>query len=165
MVHTQLFSFFEVCFTENEYTYSEVIIFVSGELGLSAFAYLDWGQHGNFHTLYCKSEQVFFMSTSNYTKETLKEKVSLHAFRILKKLNCDKTVREEAMSLIERADSRGLLAKGSPKSLAAGVVYIACILKEDRMTLDAIGQVIGLSGSTVGKNYMVIARGLGFGER
>lgn len=105
------------------------------------------------------------MSTSNFTKETPKEKVSRHVIRILRKLDCDKTVREEALSLIERADDRGFLTKGTPRSLAAGVVYIACILREDRMTLDAIGSVVGLSGSTVGKNYMVIARGLGFGER
>lgn len=105
------------------------------------------------------------MSASNYTKQTPKEKVSNHAFRILKKLGCDKTVREEAMSLIERADAQGLLAKGTPKGVASGVVYIACILREDRMTLDTIGNVVGLSGSTVGKNYMVLARGLGFADR
>jgi transcription initiation factor TFIIIB Brf1 subunit/transcription initiation factor TFIIB len=105
------------------------------------------------------------MSNSNCEPETLKEKVWNHTFRILKKLDCDKTVHQEAKDLIERADDRGLLAKGTPKSLAAGVVYIACILREDRMTLDAIGNVVGLSGSTVGKNYIVIARGLGFSER
>jgi len=105
------------------------------------------------------------MSTSNYEQETPKEKVWNHAFRILKKLDCDKTVREEAKSLIERADERGLLENGTPKALAAGVVYIAGILREDRMTLETIGNTVGLSGSTVGKNYMVIARGLGFSER
>jgi hypothetical protein len=33
------------------------------------------------------------------------------------------------------------------------------------MTLDTIGGVVGLSGSSVSKNYMVLARGLGFSER
>jgi transcription initiation factor TFIIIB Brf1 subunit/transcription initiation factor TFIIB len=69
------------------------------------------------------------------------------------------------MSLIDRADKKGLLKSGTPKALAAGVVYIACILQEDRMTLDTIGHVVNLSGSTVSKNYMTIARGLGFQER
>ena len=105
------------------------------------------------------------MSSSNYTERTPKEKVSGHAFRILKKLDCNKSVREETMTLIERADNQGLLAKGIPKGLAAGVVYIACILREDRMILDTIGHVVGLSGSTVGKSYMILAQGLGFGER
>jgi transcription initiation factor TFIIIB Brf1 subunit/transcription initiation factor TFIIB len=105
------------------------------------------------------------MTTSNYTEKTPEEKVSAHALRILKKLDCDRTVREEAISLIERAASRSLLTKGTPKGLAAGVVYIACILREDRMTLDTIGSVVSLSGSTVSKYYMDLARGLGFPER
>jgi transcription initiation factor TFIIIB Brf1 subunit/transcription initiation factor TFIIB len=117
------------------------------------------------YTIYSKYEHDVIMSSSNYTERTQKEKVSGHAYKILKKLDCDKAVREETMTLIERADDQGLLAKGTPKGLAAGVVYIACILREDRMTLDTIGHVVGLSGSTVRKNYMILAKGLGFGER
>jgi transcription initiation factor TFIIIB Brf1 subunit/transcription initiation factor TFIIB len=105
------------------------------------------------------------MPTLNYTPKTPKEKVSFHALRILRQLGCDKTVREETMSLIERADTKSLLKQGTPKGLAAGAVYIACILCEDRMTLDIIGSVVDLSGSSVGKYYMQIARGLGFSER
>ncbi len=105
------------------------------------------------------------MSTSNYEEETPKEKVWNQAFKILKKLDCDKTVRQEAKDLIEPADKQGFLTKGTPKALAAGVVYIAGILREDRMTLDTIGNVVGLSGSTVSNNYMELARGLGFSER
>ncbi|MFW9795317.1 MAG: hypothetical protein ACFFEE_13500 [Candidatus Thorarchaeota archaeon] len=105
------------------------------------------------------------MSTSHHGKRTPKETVSGHAFRILKKLGCDETVREETMSIIDRADEKGLLTSGTPRGLAAGAVYIACILQEDRMTLDTIGSVVGLSGSTVSKNYMTLARGLGFSER
>ncbi len=105
------------------------------------------------------------MSTSNHTKRTPKETVSGHAFRILKKLDCDKTVREETMSIIDRADKHGLLTSGTPRGLAAGAVYIACILQEDRMTLDTIGNIVGLSGTTVSKNYMTLVRGLGFSER
>ncbi len=105
------------------------------------------------------------MSSSNFTEKTLKEKVSNHAFRILKKLDCDKSVREETMNLIERADNQDLLTKGTPRAIAAGIVYIACILREDRMTLDTIGHVVNVSGSTVGKSYMILARGLGFSER
>lgn len=69
------------------------------------------------------------------------------------------------MSIIERAEKKDLLEKGTPKALAAGAVYIACILCEDRMTLDTIGSAIGLSGSVVSKSYMSLARGLGFYER
>ena len=105
------------------------------------------------------------MSTSNYNEKNLKEMVFDHALRILKELDCDTNVREEAASLIERANKKGLLAKGNPKALAAGAVYIACILKEDRLTLGTIGGVVGLSGSTVSKNYMTLARGLGYSER
>jgi transcription initiation factor TFIIIB Brf1 subunit/transcription initiation factor TFIIB len=105
------------------------------------------------------------MSTSNYNERTPKEMVSNHALRILKKLDFNRSAREEAMSLIERADKQGLLVKGTPKGLAAGVVYIAGILREDRATLDAIGNVVGLSSSTVSKNYIRLARGLGFSER
>ena len=105
------------------------------------------------------------MSTSDYTEDSPKEKISIHALKILKKLDCDRSVRDESMSLIERADSKGLLSQGTPKGLAAGIVYIACILREDRMTLDTIGSVVGLSGSAVSKNYMNLARALGFGER
>ena len=105
------------------------------------------------------------MSSSNYIQNDPKEMVSGHASRILKKLDCGKTVQEETMSIIDRADKQGLLTKGSPKGLAAGAVYIACILREDRMTLDTIGNVVGLSGSSVGRNYMMLARGLGFSER
>jgi transcription initiation factor TFIIIB Brf1 subunit/transcription initiation factor TFIIB len=99
------------------------------------------------------------------SEKTQKERVSEQTLRILKKLDCGKSVRDEAMSLIDRADSLGLLKEGTPKGLAAGVVYIACILCEDRMTLDTIGHVVSLSGSTVSKNYMTIARGLGYSER
>jgi transcription initiation factor TFIIIB Brf1 subunit/transcription initiation factor TFIIB len=105
------------------------------------------------------------MPTSNYTEKRPKDRVTAHALRILKTLDCDRTVRDEAMSLIERADAQGLLKKGAPKGLAAGVVYIACILREDRMTLQTIGSVVGLSGTSVSKYYMEIARGLGFPER
>jgi len=105
------------------------------------------------------------MSTSNHNERTPKEMVTDHALRILKKLDCEKKVREEATSLIERASKKGLLAKGNPKALAAGAVYIACILQENRLTLDTIGGVVGLSGSTVSKNYITLARGLGFSER
>ncbi len=105
------------------------------------------------------------MSTSNNNEKVLKEMVFDHALQILKKLDCATNVREEATSLIERANKKGLLANGNPKALAAGAVYIACILQKDRMTLDTIGGVVGISGSTVSKNYMTLARGLGFSER
>ncbi|MHA2424672.1 MAG: hypothetical protein ACXAEF_07775 [Candidatus Thorarchaeota archaeon] len=105
------------------------------------------------------------MSISNYTERTPKEKASDHALRILKKLDCNKNTREEALSLIERADNQGLLVKGIPKGLAAGIVYIACILTEDRMTQETVGGAIGVSASIVAKNYMTLARSLGFAER
>ena len=105
------------------------------------------------------------MKSSNYSSRTPRDEVTAHALRILRKLACSKIVQDEAMFLIERADVTGLLASGSPKGLAAGMVYIACILRENRITLDAIGGVCGLSGSSVGKYYMQIARGLGFSER
>ena len=117
------------------------------------------------YTIYSKYEHDIIMPSSNYTEINQKEKVSGHALRILKKLDCAKDVREETMSLLDRADKQGLLAKGTPKALAAGAVYIACILQEDRMTLETIGHVVGLSGSSVSKNYMILARGLGFQER
>jgi len=78
------------------------------------------------------------MSTSKYSGPISKEKGFNQALRILKKLGCDKTVREETMSIIERADAKGLLTTGTPKGLAASEVYIACILQEGRMTLDTI---------------------------
>ena len=105
------------------------------------------------------------MSTSNFTEDSPREEVSNHALRILKKLDCERYVREEAIRLIERADKQGLLTHGTTKGLAAGVVYIACILREDRMTLETIGNVVGLSGSSVSQNYMILARGLGYGTR
>ena len=105
------------------------------------------------------------MKSSNYSERTLKEKVTDHAFRILKKLDCSKSIREEVLSILERADKHGLLTKGTPKGFAAGAVYIACIFGEDRMTLYTIGGDIGLSVSTVSKSYMFLARGLGFSER
>jgi len=105
------------------------------------------------------------MSTSNFTERTRKDEISGHAYRILKQLGCEKNVREETMSIIERAEKQDLLEKGTPKALAAGSVYIACIFCEDRMTLDTIGGAIGLSGSVVSKSYMILARGLGFSER
>ena len=105
------------------------------------------------------------MTTSNNEKTAQKERVILQASRILRKLDCAQNVHDETMSLIERADKKGLLKAGTPKGLAAGVVYIACILQEDRMTLDTIGNVVSLSGSAVSKNYMIIARGLGYLER
>ncbi len=105
------------------------------------------------------------MSSSNYTEKTRKEDIIEYVLRILHKLSCSEIVREETMSLIERADTQGLLTTGTPKGLAAGSVYIACILCEDRKTLDTIGGVVGLSGSSVSTNYMVLARGLGFSER
>ena len=105
------------------------------------------------------------MSTSNSSEDSPKEKVTIHALRILNKLDCIRPVREEAMKLIERADAQGLFTHGTPKGVAAGVVYIACILREDRMTLETIGSVVGLSGSAVSTNYMTLARSLGFGEQ
>ena len=105
------------------------------------------------------------MSSSNYTERTQKENVAGHALRILKTLDCDNAIQEETISLLDRAEKQDLLTKGTPKAMAAGAVYIACILREDRMTLDTIGHVVGLSGSTVSKSYMILARGLGFGER
>ncbi|MGY5852795.1 MAG: hypothetical protein RTU92_04440 [Candidatus Thorarchaeota archaeon] len=88
-----------------------------------------------------------------------------HTVRLIAKLECTVAVQQESMDLITRADRQGLLAKGNPKGIAAGIVYIACILSEDRMTLDLIGYAAGVSSSTVGKYYMTIARGLGYGER
>ena len=105
------------------------------------------------------------MTISNSYSRTPKDRVGDFAFRIMKKLACDKAVREEVSALIEQADSKGLLTQGTPKGLAAGIVYIACILNEDRMTLDTIGGAIGVSESTVSKSYMIIARELGFSER
>ena len=104
------------------------------------------------------------MISSEYSERTLKERVTAHALRILKKLDCTKSVQEETVSLVNRADNQNLLTKGTPKGLAAGAVYIACILCEDRMTLDTIGDAIGLTGSTVSRSYMILARGLGFSE-
>jgi transcription initiation factor TFIIIB Brf1 subunit/transcription initiation factor TFIIB len=105
------------------------------------------------------------MKNSNSHTRTPYERVSDFALRIMKKLACDEAVWEEAISLLERADKEGFLTQGMPKGLAAGIVYIACILNEDRMTLDTIGGAIGVSGSTVSKSYMTIAWGLGFSER
>jgi transcription initiation factor TFIIIB Brf1 subunit/transcription initiation factor TFIIB len=105
------------------------------------------------------------MSTSSNEESAQKDRVILQANRILRKLDCGQHVRDEVISLIERADKKGILKSGTPRGLAAGAVYIACILQEDRMSLDTIGRALSLSGSTVSKNYIAIARGLGFQER
>ncbi len=105
------------------------------------------------------------MSISNSKLKTTREIVAEQADKILSRLKCTDIVRKETMTIITRADELGLLSKGKPKSLAAGSIYIAAILSHDRMTLDAIGYAAGVSSGTVGKYYMMIARGLGYSER
>ena len=105
------------------------------------------------------------MTDSISNRRTPRDLVTESANRILSKLRCDDPIRKEVESIIETADERNILSSGNPKHLAAGIVYIACIFAEDRMTLATIGSAIGASGSTVGKHYMLIARGLGFSER
>ncbi len=105
------------------------------------------------------------MTISKSNPKSPREIVTEHTIRIHTDLECTDAVQQESMELIARADKQGLLSKGSPKGLAGGIVYIAAILSEDRMTLDSIGFSAGVSGGTVGKYYMTIARGLGFGER
>ena len=105
------------------------------------------------------------MSNSVSNTNTPREIVSGYALRILSKLDCKSILQDAVEELIERADSKGLLTTGNPKHLAGGIVYIAGILEEERMTLDTIGGVIGASGNTVGRYYLAIARGLGYSER
>jgi len=105
------------------------------------------------------------MTDSISNQRTPRDLVIEYANRIISKLDCDNQLRKEVESIIESADNRNLLTSGNPKHLAAGIVYIAGILAEDRMTLATVGSVIGASGSTVGKHFMLIARGLGFSER
>ncbi len=105
------------------------------------------------------------MTNSISEPKTPRECVIENAIHFLSRLDCTDVVQKETLAIINRADDAGLLSKGNPKSLATGIIYIAAILSHDRMTLDAIGYAAGVSSGTVGKYYMMIARGLGFSER
>jgi len=105
------------------------------------------------------------MKSSKFTDKSPQEVVVEHAIRFLSNLDCPETVRQQTMNVIEDAEKQGLLSKGKPQSLAAGVIYIAGILCGDRMPLDAVAGVAKVSSSTVSKYYMKLPRGLGFQER
>jgi transcription initiation factor TFIIIB Brf1 subunit/transcription initiation factor TFIIB len=118
-----------------------------------------------FRILYSISKQVIPMTNSKSSTKNPRESVVEEAIRILRELNCTDIVQEETMSIIDRADTQNLLSQGSSKALAGGIIYIASILCDDRMTLAAIGCAAKVSGGTVGKTYLLIARGLGYSER
>ncbi len=105
------------------------------------------------------------MTTSKSSKRTPREFVADHTIRILLKLGCGDSVKERAESIISLGDKQNLLTKANPKYLASGIVYISCILADDRVSLDSIGGVIEASSSTVSKHYMMISQSLNFGER
>lgn len=84
--------------------------------------------------------------------------------QILADLQCDESVKEKAMDILEQAVKRRLVSSKGMSGQAAGMVYIASILAGNRLTQEAISTAAGVTSTTVGKNYIRIARGLGYGE-
>ncbi len=84
---------------------------------------------------------------------------------ILATLKCDESVKGESMKLLEASAEAGLLTATGPEGQAAGIVYVSCILARKRLSQAVIGRAAGVSSGVVGKNYIRIARGLGYGER
>jgi transcription initiation factor TFIIB len=86
---------------------------------------------------------------------------ALHLSAFVNQLVLSSKTQERAQMILNAAEQTGLTTRMAPKSLIAAALYIAGILEEERRTQKAIGQVVGVSASTIQKQYRELVHGLG----
>ena len=104
------------------------------------------------------------MSSSSINSENAQSALLDVLLRILADLQCDGSVKERAIKVLDQAVRKQIVSSKGISGQAAGIAYISSILAGKRLTQEAIGNAAGLSSRAVGRNYIRIARGLGYGE-
>lgn len=74
------------------------------------------------------------------------------------KLNLDKSVQEEAESIIRRAGELGIISGKGPTGVAAAAIYIASTLKNEVRTQKEIADVAGVTEVTIRNRYKEISK-------
>lgn len=81
--------------------------------------------------------------------------------KLLSKLNLPGSMQKTVLDILEEAKQNPHLVTGKdPRGLAAGAIYIASILTENRVTQRAIAKASGVTEVTVRNRYKEIAREL-----
>ena len=73
--------------------------------------------------------------------------------RFIHLLELSSSTQDQAEAILIAAEQAGLTSRKTPASLMAAALYIASILEGERRTQQVIGQVIGVSASTIRTRY------------
>ena len=73
--------------------------------------------------------------------------------RFIHQLDLSSSTQDRAEAILIAAEQAGLASRRTPASLMAAALYIAGILEGERRTQKAIGQVTGVSTTTIQKRY------------
>lgn len=76
------------------------------------------------------------------------------------KLELSEGAKEKALEIYQEAKEKRIISGKSPTGLAAGIIYIASILTNDRRTQKKIGEVAGVTEVTVRNRFKEIAKKL-----
>jgi transcription initiation factor TFIIB len=81
--------------------------------------------------------------------------------RFCSALSLSETVERTAADIVETTVSKGVLSGKSPTGFAAGALYIACLLCNEKRTQEVVADAAGVTTVTVRNNYKAQIEGLG----
>jgi transcription initiation factor TFIIIB Brf1 subunit/transcription initiation factor TFIIB len=98
---------------------------------------------------------------SNQEENALALRIRGHFLKFISRLNLIEEVKEEAIDIFEAlAKDSDFISKSNPKGLAAGIIYVAAILQNDRISQASLSGISGTSESSIHKYYVAIAKKL-----
>ena len=84
-----------------------------------------------------------------------------YVLNFISRLNLIEEVKDEAIQILETiTQDSEFLSSANPKGLAAGITYVAAILRNDRISQNNLSGIAGVSESTIHKYYVAIAKKL-----
>ena len=82
--------------------------------------------------------------------------------KCVKGLELNVAVGRKATEILKQAAEAGIPSGRNPIGQVSAAVYVAAILKKNRVTQSSLAEVAGVSEATIRKRYVELARGLGY---
>lgn len=87
-------------------------------------------------------------------------KHSIHIERIGGKLNVSMNAQQLAWEILKKAQKKGITAGKDPKGLAGTVLYIACLLNDEKITQNETAEAAGVTEVTIRNRYKDLKKNL-----
>ena len=98
---------------------------------------------------------------SSQNENALLLRIRGYVLSFISRLCLIEEVKDAAIQIIEAiTQDSDFISNANPKGLAAGIIYVAAILQNDRISQNNLSGIASVSESTIHKYYVIIAKKL-----